>query len=94
MAALAYVEFFRGIPLLLLLFFLYFGLSHYGLSMDATMTAIVGFGLNYGAYEAEVYRSAILSIAPGQWEAARALAMTETVGLPPHRLSASLAHRA
>ena len=78
-AALAYVEFFRGIPLLLLLFFLYFGLSHYGLSMDATMTAIVGFGLNYGAYEAEVYRSAILSIAPGQWEAARALAMTETV---------------
>jgi polar amino acid transport system substrate-binding protein len=65
--------------LLLLLFFLYFGLSHYGLSMDATTTAIVGFGLNYGAYEAEVYRSAILSIAPGQWEAARALAMTETV---------------
>lgn len=78
-AALAYVEFFRGIPLLLLLFFLYFGLSHYGLKLDAIATAIVGFGLTYGAYEAEVYRSAIQSIAPGQWEAARALAMPDTV---------------
>jgi len=75
--ALAYVEFFRGIPLLLVLFFLYFGLSHFGLKMDSVTTAIVGFGLVYGAYEAEVYRSAIQSIGAGQWEAARALAMSE-----------------
>jgi polar amino acid transport system permease protein/polar amino acid transport system substrate-binding protein len=75
--ALAYVEFFRGIPLLLVLFFLYFGLAHYGVKMDGVLTAIVGFGMTYGAYEAEVYRSAILSIAPGQWEAARALGMPE-----------------
>ena len=75
--ALAYVEFFRGIPLLLVLFFLYFGLAHYGIKLDAIATAILGFGMTYGAYEAEVYRSAILSVPTGQWEAARALGMPE-----------------
>ncbi|MBI2824348.1 MAG: ABC transporter permease subunit [Planctomycetia bacterium] len=75
--ALAYVEFFRGIPLLLLLFVLYFGFSSFGLQMPAVATAIVGFGLNYAAYEAEVYRSAILSVPVGQWDAGRALGMTE-----------------
>lgn len=73
--ALGYVEFFRGIPLLLLLFFLYFGLSSYGLALSALATAIVGFGLTYGAYEAEIYRSAILSVPSGQWEAGLALGM-------------------
>ncbi len=77
--ALGYVEFFRGIPLLLLLFFLYFGLSAYGVQMPAVMTAIFGFGLNYAAYEAEIYRSAILSVPAGQWEAARALGMSESL---------------
>ncbi len=75
--ALAYVEFFRGIPLLLLLFFLYFGLAQFGVEMPAVLTAILGFGLNYAAYEAEIYRSAILSVPPRQWEAARALGMSE-----------------
>lgn len=77
LAALVYVEFFRGIPLLLLLFFLYFGLSGYGLALPAVVTAILGFGLNYAAYEAEIYRSAILSVPAGQWEAARALGMSD-----------------
>jgi polar amino acid transport system substrate-binding protein len=82
MAALAYVELFRGIPLLLVLFFLYFAVNglletHYGFQLSAVGTAILGFGLNYGAYEAEIYRSAIQSVAPGQWEAARALGMPE-----------------
>jgi polar amino acid transport system substrate-binding protein len=76
-AALGYIEFFRGIPLLLLLFFLYFGLSHFGLAMSAVVTAIVGFGLNYAAYEAEIYRSAIESVPGGQWEAGRALGMSD-----------------
>lgn len=75
-AALAYVEIFRGIPLLLLLFFLYFGLANYGFDMPAVRTAIIGFGLNYAAYEAEIYRSAILSVPHGQWEAAIALGMS------------------
>jgi polar amino acid transport system substrate-binding protein len=82
-AALVYVEFFRGTPLLLLLFFLYFGLpavfdvSRYFGDWTAVVTAIVGFALNYAAYEAEIYRSAILSVPHGQWEAARALGMSE-----------------
>jgi polar amino acid transport system substrate-binding protein len=75
--ALGYVEFFRGIPILLLLFFLYFGLASYGVGLPAVWTAILAFGLNYAAYEAEIYRSAILSVPVGQWEAARALGMSE-----------------
>lgn len=55
-AALAYVEFFRGIPLLLVLFFLYFGLYNHGVQLPAMVTAIIGFGLNYAAYEAEIDR--------------------------------------
>lgn len=73
--ALGYVEFFRGIPLLLLLFFLYFGLASLGLELPALATAVLGFGMNYGAYEAEVYRSAISAVPERQWEAARALGM-------------------
>lgn len=79
LAALGYVEFFRGIPLLLVLFFLYFGLYNYGVELPAVATAILGFGLNYAAYEAEIYRSAIGAVPRGQWEAARALGMTETL---------------
>ncbi|MEX2187373.1 MAG: ABC transporter substrate-binding protein/permease [Pirellulales bacterium] len=77
LAALAYVEFFRGIPLLLLLTFLYFGLPELGIDIGAVAAAILGFGLNYAAYEAEIYRSAIESVPRGQWEAGRALGMSE-----------------
>jgi polar amino acid transport system substrate-binding protein len=79
LAALAYVEFFRGIPLLLLLFVLYFGLASFGVQLSAIYTAIIGFGLNYAAYEAEIYRSAIQSVPIGQWEAGRALGMSESL---------------
>ncbi|HEV7224670.1 MAG TPA: ABC transporter substrate-binding protein/permease, partial [Pirellulales bacterium] len=81
--ALVYVEFFRGVPLLLVLFFLYFGLAHYladfNLQLPAVATAILGFGLNYAAYEAEIYRSAITSVPNRQWEAARALGMSDAL---------------
>lgn len=79
--ALGYIEFFRGIPLLLLLFFLYFGVAHYlagwHIALPAVATAIIGFGLNYAAYESEIYRSAILSVPRRQWEAAQALGMSD-----------------
>lgn len=74
--ALVYVEFFRGVPLLLLLMFLYFGLPHLGINLLAVQTAILGFGLNYAAYEAEIQRSAILAVPRGQWEAGLALGMS------------------
>lgn len=76
--ATMYVEFFRGIPVLLLLFFLYFGLP--GIAPDLNLSrlhaAILGFGLNYAAYEAEIYRTGIGSIPAGQWEAAASLGMS------------------
>jgi len=83
--ATAYVEFFRGIPVLLLLYFIYYGLpgvaEYYGLragllQLPAFAAAVVGFGLNYGAYEAEIYRAGIGSIPLGQWEAAASLGMS------------------
>ncbi|MCC6420320.1 MAG: ABC transporter permease subunit [Gemmataceae bacterium] len=81
--ALSYVEFFRGIPVLLLLVFLYFGLpavsSHYdlgfALDLDAFTAGVLAFGMNYAAYEAEIYRAGISSIPAGQWEAAQSLGM-------------------
>ena len=82
--AVGYVEFFRGIPVLLLLFFLYYGLpaiSQYyhlpvTLNLAPLQAAILGFGLNYGAYQAEIFRAGILSIPVGQWEAAASLGMS------------------
>ena len=75
--AIAYVEFFRGIPVLLLLYFLYFGLPGViGLKLDAHIVAILGFGLNYAAYEAEIYRNGIQAIPVGQWEAGASLGMS------------------
>lgn len=82
--AITYVEFFRGIPVLLLLYFLYFTLpdlaGQYHLPVDLKMSAwwagVIGFGLNYAAYEAEIYRAGIGSISVGQWEAAAALGLS------------------
>jgi polar amino acid transport system substrate-binding protein len=74
--ALVYVEFFRGVPLLLLLLFLYYGLPQLGVNLLAVQTAVLGFGLNYAAYEAEIQRSAILAVPRGQWEAGLALGMS------------------
>jgi polar amino acid transport system substrate-binding protein len=82
--ALLYVEFFRGIPVLLLLYFLYYGLPvvaahlHWGLTLNLgpLQAAVLGFGLNYAAYEAEIYRAGIASLPAGQWEAAASLGMT------------------
>ena len=69
----AFVEFVRATPLLVQLFFLYFGLPVFGISLSALVTGIIGIGLNYSAYIAEVYRAGIEGVPRGQWEAARAL---------------------
>ncbi len=83
--AIVWVEFFRGIPVLLLLYVLYFGLptilASLGLGMGFApsniVVAIIAFGLNYSAYEAEIYRAGINSVPPGQWEAAASLGMSK-----------------
>ncbi|OLE51704.1 MAG: hypothetical protein AUG51_21640 [Acidobacteria bacterium 13_1_20CM_3_53_8] len=72
----AYVELFRGTPVLVQLLFLYFGLPRLGLAMPNWLTAIIGLGLNYAAYESQVYRAALEAISRGQWEAAYSLGMS------------------
>ncbi len=74
-ASAAYVEVFRGTPLLLQLYVLYFGLADV-IRLSPITAAVLGLALNYGAYEAEVYRGALLSVPAGQSEAARALGLS------------------
>jgi polar amino acid transport system substrate-binding protein len=82
--ATGYVEIFRGTPVLLQLYLLYFGIMpsiraaadwQAGTEYDAIVAAILGLGMNYAAYEAEIYRAGIQAIPPGQLEAARVLGM-------------------
>ncbi|MBW3599381.1 MAG: ABC transporter substrate-binding protein/permease [Planctomycetes bacterium] len=81
-AAISYVEFFRGIPVLLLLYILYYGmptlLARWGIvwTPGNAFIGVLAFGLNYAAYEAEIYRAGISSIPHGQWEAAASLGMS------------------
>ena len=72
--ARGYIELFRGTPVLLQLYVLYYGLSDV-ISLGPMQAAVLGLGLNYAAYEAEVYRGALLAIPRGQSEASRALGM-------------------
>jgi polar amino acid transport system substrate-binding protein len=75
--AIAYVEVFRGTPVLVQLLFLYYGLGQWpSLQMPAWLVGVIGLGLNYAAYEAEVYRGAIAAIPRGQTEAALALGLS------------------
>ncbi|MGB3415255.1 MAG: ectoine/hydroxyectoine ABC transporter permease subunit EhuD [Mesorhizobium sp.] len=67
------VSFIRGTPLLIQLYFLYYVLPLYGLSLNTLTTGILGLGLHYGAYLSEVYRAGIDGVPKGQWEAAVAL---------------------
>jgi len=71
-----YVEVMRGTPVLLQLFVLYYGLSSF-LRLPAFVAALLGLGLNYAAYESEIYRGALEAVPRGQLEAARTLGLTE-----------------
>lgn len=77
--ALAYVEFVRGTPLLVQLFFIYYGLPQLpflSIKLSAMTAAIMGVGLNYAAYEAEIYRAGIMAIPRAQTEAGLALGLS------------------
>ncbi|WP_169703124.1 ABC transporter permease subunit [Candidatus Kuenenia stuttgartiensis] len=65
-----------GTPLLIQLYILYYGLPNIGITMSAFAAAILGLGMNYAAYEAEVYRAGIQAIPKGQTEAAFSLGMS------------------
>ena len=71
--ATVYIEFFRGTSLLVQLFWVYYVLPFFGISLEAFTAGVVALGLNFGAYGAEVVRGGILAVPKGQWEAAFAL---------------------
>jgi polar amino acid transport system substrate-binding protein len=71
-----YVELMRGTPVLLQLFVIYYGLAAM-VRLPAFVAALLGLGLNYAAYESEIYRSALEAVPRGQLEASRILGFTE-----------------
>lgn len=79
--AIGFVEIFRGTPLLIQLFLIFYGLPHVGIRLDPFLSAVIGLGLNYGASEAENYRAGILSIPKAQMDASFALGMTRRQSL-------------
>jgi polar amino acid transport system permease protein len=71
------VEFIRGTPLLVQLYFIFYVLPDIGIRLPALVAGVIGLGLHYGTYTAEVYRSGIENVPRGQWEAAKAANLTE-----------------
>lgn len=67
--SIVYIWIFRGTPLIVQLFIIFFGFPSIGIMIDAFPAAVLAFGLNLAAYNAEVFRSAILAIPKGQLEA-------------------------
>ena len=80
LVATAYVELFRGTPVLLQLFVIYYGLAGV-LALAPWSAAILGLGLNYAAYEAEIYRAGLGAVPRGQIEAAWVLGMSTPLAL-------------
>lgn len=66
------VEFIRGTPLLVQLYFLFYVLPDLGILLSPLTAGVIGLGLHYGTYTAEVYRAGIDNTPRGQWEAAKA----------------------
>lgn len=75
--ALVYIEAIRGTPLLIQLYLIFYALPSIGIKLSPFLAAILGLGLNYAAYEAEVYRSGFFAIPKGQIEAAISLGMSK-----------------
>ncbi|TIX94161.1 MAG: amino acid ABC transporter permease [Mesorhizobium sp.] len=71
-----YVWIFRGTPLLVQLFLIFYGLPSVGILLYAFSAALIGFTLNIGAYTSEIIRAGIGSVPKGQWEAAYSIGMT------------------
>lgn len=74
--ATIYIEFIRGTPVLIQLFFIFYGLPSVGIKLSPFWAGAIGLGLNYAAYEAEVYRTGLFAIPRTQWESALALGMS------------------
>lgn len=73
--AASVVEFIRSTPLLIQVFFLFYVLPEYGITLSALAAGTLGIGLHYSCYISEVYRAGFDSVPRGQWEAAKALSL-------------------
>jgi polar amino acid transport system permease protein len=74
--AVGYIELFRGTPLLMQLFIIYYGLPGLGITFSRELSAFLALGFNSGAYQAEYLRGSILAIGDGQMMAGRAIGMS------------------
>ena len=70
------VEFIRGTPLLVQLYFLFYVLPDLGILLPPLTAGVIGLGLHYGTYTSEVFRAGIDNVPRGQWEAAKACNLT------------------
>jgi polar amino acid transport system permease protein len=70
------IEFIRGTPVLIQIFFMFYVLPQFGITMPALLTGVVALGLHYATYCSEVYRAGLENIPRGQWEASIALNLT------------------
>lgn len=73
---IAFIEVFRGIPLLAVIYIVYFGFPEMGLTLSSFATIVVAQSLNIGAYSSEVFRAGLLHVGAGQREAAASLGLT------------------
>lgn len=71
----AFIEVVRSTPLLVQVFFLFFVLPQFGVTLSAFVVGVVGLGVHYATYSSEVYRAGIDAIPKGQWEACTALSL-------------------
>nr|WP_231838608.1 amino acid ABC transporter permease [Bordetella avium] len=92
-AARFYIEVIRGTPLLLQLFYIYYGLPEMGVVIGGFTAGVLGLTLNFGAYLAELFRSGIQSVDSGQYEAARALGLSRFHQAARHCAAPGAAHR-
>ncbi len=74
--AIGYIELFRGTPLLMQLFIIYYGLPGLGITLSRELSAFLALGFNSGAYQAEYLRGSILAIGDGQMMAGRSIGMS------------------
>ena len=74
--AVSYIELFRGTPLLVQLFLIYYGLPGLGITLSRELSAFLALGLNSGAYQAEYLRGSLLAIGEGQMMAGRSIGMS------------------
>jgi len=79
--SIVYIETFRGTSALVQLFWLFFVLPHFGVTLEPLTVAVLALGLNIGAYGAEVVRGALQAVPRGQWEATIALNMPRMTAL-------------